>query len=449
MESFSENMSLTWNAFLRVSDSLRVFSTKLIFVVKDILLDRKDSDLPSRLREAFEELGATYIKLGQFIASAPSIFPKEYVIEMQKCLDSVRVVPFSTIRGIVEKELGGSLSQFFLSVEEKPLASASISQVHAATTIDGLDVVIKVQRPDIEYVLKTDMNLIFLATLLFEKLAPSVKTSGLTDIVKTFHDSILLEVDFIQEAKNIEEFDRHLAATREERAVVPRVYHHLSTKRLLTMERLYGIPLTDLNAIRTITPYPAKTLTDALDIWFSSLSSGMFHADVHAGNLLVLKTGKIGFIDFGIVGRISAESWMGLMNFMEGLGTMDARIMAKGLIQMDSTAKGIDEAKFARDLEFIFREMNDIAVKVQDGDLENIDEERINRVMLKISEVSRNNGLKIPHEFGLLIKQMLYFDRYVRILAPEMDLIKDITPMEVDRSKRAAKSLDFKTGKTK
>jgi predicted unusual protein kinase regulating ubiquinone biosynthesis (AarF/ABC1/UbiB family) len=102
---------------------------------------------------------------------------------------------------------------------------------------------------------------------------------------------------------------------------------------------------------------------------------------------------------------------------------------------MDSTAKGIDEAKFAKDLEYVFDEMNEIAMTIQLGDMANIDEGRLNAVMLKISDISKNNGLRIPHEFGLLIKQMLYFDRYVKILAPEMDLIKDLTPMEVKKNK--------------
>jgi predicted unusual protein kinase regulating ubiquinone biosynthesis (AarF/ABC1/UbiB family) len=435
MNTFFDNIGSGFNALIRVTDSFRVISIKLALVLKDILLSSKDKNIPIRLRESFEELGATYIKLGQFIASAPSIFPKEYVMEMQKCLDSVRPIPYTTIKNIIEKELGGDIKKFYRSVEEVPLASASISQVHSAITLDGLDVVIKVQRPDIETTLRTDMNLIYFSTLLFEKISPGIKTSGLTDIVKTFHDSILQEVDFIQEARNIEEFDKFLLSTSENRAKVPKVYHSLSTKRILTMERFYGIALTDLEAIKKVSKNPAETLTNALDIWFSSLGSGMFHADVHAGNLLVLKNGQIGFIDFGIVGRISKEVWGGLMFFMEGLGTSNAKFMAKGLVQMDSTNKNTDLEKFAKDLQFIIDEMNSIAVNIQIGDIGSIDEAKLNGVMLKISDVSKSNGLKIPHEFGLLIKQMLYFDRYVKILAPEMDLIKDITPNEIKRIK--------------
>lgn len=434
MKSILDTLGTSFQAVIRVTDSFRVLSVKLALVLKDILLNSKDKSIPIRLREAFEELGATYIKLGQFIASAPSIFPKEYVDEMQKCLDSVRPIPYSVVKEIIENELGGKISDHFRSLDEKPIASASISQVHGAISLDGMEVVVKVQRPDIETTLTTDMNLIYFATILFEKISPSVKTSGLTDIVKTFHDSILLEVDFIQEAKNIEEFDSHLLKVNEERAKVPKVYHHLSTKKILTMERLFGVALTDLNAIKKVSKNPSETLSSALEIWFSSLGSGMFHADVHAGNLLVLNDGRIGFIDFGIVGRISPAVWMGLMFFMEGLGSADASSMAKGLVMMDSTSKGTDEKKFANDLKFIIDEMNEIALNMSLGDINSIDEGKLNAVMLKINDVSKNNGLKIPHEFGLLIKQMLYFDRYVKLLAPEMDLIKDITPREVKKT---------------
>lgn len=424
MEQFSI-LNLGLGGGLRILGSGFVFGTKLIRILQDMFLDNKNPDYPVLLREAFEELGATYIKLGQFIASAPSLFPKEYTQEMEKCLDSVRPLPFSDIRKSVEKELGGDIHRFFRSVEEKPLASASISQVHAAVTLEGYDVVIKVQRPDIESTLKTDMNLIYFSALLFSRIAPELNSSGITDIIRQFYDSILQEVDFIQEKKNMEEFDEYLLKKGETRARVPKVYSHLSTKRVLTMERFYGVALTDLGAIRKYSSDPEETLMNALNIWFESLGQcGLFHADVHAGNLMLLKDGTLGFIDFGIVGRISSQVWQGLMLFMQGMGTENADFMAKGLILMDSTASGINETKFASDLHRVIKEMRNITEAAQRRP-EDLDEARINRLMFDISDISKRNGLKIPREFGLLIKQLLYFDRYVKILAPDMDLIRD------------------------
>ncbi len=424
MEQFSI-LNLGLGGGLRVLGSGFVFGTKLVRILQDMFLDNKNPDYPVLLREAFEELGATYIKLGQFIASAPSLFPKEYTQEMEKCLDSVRPLPFSDIRKSVEKELGGDIHRFFRSVEEKPIASASISQVHAAVTHEGYDVVIKVQRPDIESTLKTDMNLIYFSALLFSRIAPELNSSGITDIIRQFYDSILQEVDFIQEKKNMEEFDAYLLKKGETRARVPKVYGHLSTKRVLTMERFYGVALTDLSAIRKYSSDPEETLMNALNIWFESLGQcGLFHADVHAGNLMLLTDGTLGFIDFGIVGRLSPQVWQGLMLFMQGMGTENAEFMAKGLVLMDSTASGINETKFASDLHRIIKEMRNITEAAQKRP-EDLDEARINRLMFDISDISKRNGLKIPREFGLLIKQLLYFDRYVKILAPDMDLIRD------------------------
>jgi predicted unusual protein kinase regulating ubiquinone biosynthesis (AarF/ABC1/UbiB family) len=425
MEIFS-NLEHSFHASLRVLNSGFVFSGKALQVIGDFTFNKKDPELHIRLREAFEELGATYIKLGQFIASAPSLFPREYTVEMEKCLDSVRPLPFEVIKKTVETELGGNLEAFYRYVDPIPLASASISQVHGATTQSGFDVVIKVQRPDIESTLKTDMGLIYFATLLFSKISPSITTSGLTDIVKDFYENIIQEVDFIQEAQNISDFEKYLISKKELRAKVPRVFPELSTKRILTMERFYGIPLTNLDSIRNYSKDPKETLTNALSIWFESLgNSEIFHADVHAGNLLLLKDGTIGFIDFGIVGRISKSVWEGLLYFMQGIGIEDAALMAKGLVKMASTAEGIDEIKFANDLKRILQEMKSITDSMQKGRESEIDESRLNRIMFDIADVSKRNGLKIPREFGLLIKQMLYFDRYVKILAPEMDLIKD------------------------
>ncbi len=426
MDSIFDKIKFGLSGSLRLITSGTVFTTKTGSILKDLLLSGSTSSIPVKLREAFEELGATYIKLGQFVASAPSLFPEEYVNEMQKCLDNVRPIPFSEIRRTIETELGGKISDYFQSIEETPIASASIAQVHGAITKEGLDVVIKVQRSDIESVLETDLNLVYLVFLILDKVVPGLERSGLLDMVKDFQSSIMKEIDFIKEAKNIEEFEAFLLKSGEARGKVPRVYHKLSTKKILTMERLYGVPLTDVKKLRSFVKNPRKTLTDALDIWFKSLSStGFFHADVHAGNLLVLKDGKIGFIDFGIVGRIPEKVWSGLMIFMEGLSLNNADKMVQGLVDMNGTAEGIDQKKFAQELSQVFDKLNEVAIDIQLGDFGAANEKQLNRIMFDLNEITKKNGLKIPREFALLIKQLLYFDRYVKSLAPDIDLFRN------------------------
>ncbi len=404
-----------------------VFSSKTLLLLKDLAVGGKGSqNVPIRLREAFEELGATYIKLGQFIASAPSLFPEEIVSEMQKCLDSVRPIPFGEVEKTLKKELGSKYRELFQSIDPVPLASASIAQVHTAVTKEGLDVVLKVQRPDIETALGADLNLLYLASKLFEIFVPGLNRSGLSDMIGMFQSSILEEIDFYKEAANIEEFEGYLLANGEERARVPKVYKNLSTKRVLVMERFYGASITDEVSLRKYSSDPSKTLSDALEIWFSMLSkSGFFHADVHAGNLMILRDGTVGFIDFGIVGRISSKVWEGLMIFLEGLALNRTDRIASGLVRMDGAAQGIDEKKLAADLEKVFGQMSKMVLDIQLGELEAFDEQKLNGLLFEFRDISTRNGLKIPKEFGLLIKQILYFDRYIKTFAPEMDLIRD------------------------
>ncbi|WCL48614.1 ABC1 kinase family protein [Leptospira sp. GIMC2001] len=420
-------MSGFFSSGLRIIHSGAIFSTKLGGLAFEILSGNPPlRSVALKLREAFEDLGATYIKLGQFIASAPSIFPTEFVDEMQKCLDQVKPVSIHDIRRIIIKELGEDVHSVFHSFNEVPIASASIAQVHGAITKEGLDVVVKIQRPGIEDLLETDMNLILVLTWILEKFAPKFKSSGLTGMVEEFRKSILEETDFIREAANIEEFENYLLKVGENRAVVPRVYHAYSSKRVLTMERFYGSPITDEVGLRSFTKDPKKVLETALEVWFSSLAqSGFFHADVHAGNLLILKDGKIGFIDFGIVGRISPKVWEGLMMFMQGMSFGEANLVADGLILMDSTEAKIDKQKLVKDLNSVFTEMFSIMEKLQSGNVAAIDDHQLNRIMFDIKEITETNGLKIPREFGLLIKQILYFDRYVQSLAPEINIIRD------------------------
>lgn len=425
MQSITDMVSFGLSTGLRMAQSGFVFTTKALALLGGLTAGKTETrELGSTLRQAFESLGATYIKLGQFIASSPSLFPKEIVEEMQVCLDSVRPLSFRDVRSTVERELGGKLEEIFYSFEETPIASASIAQVHGAITKEGLDVVVKVQRPDIQSTLKTDMGILSVLTKILSILAPEFQKSGLTDMFEEFQTSILREIDFVQEAENIEEFDTYLASVGEKRARVPRVYHTLSTKKVLTMERFYGVPITDEIGLRQVTKNPRKVLNDALEVWFSSLAkSGFFHADVHAGNLMILKDGTIGFIDFGIVGRISPRVWNGLMLFIQGMSIGDPLFVAKGLVEMDSTDAGVNPNLLAKELDAVFLELEKIYDTLTTSEV--VDESRLNRIFYDLKIVAEKNGIKIPREFALLMKQMLYFDRYVKSMAPEINLFRD------------------------
>ncbi|KAI3869196.1 hypothetical protein MKW92_022488 [Papaver armeniacum] len=395
---------------------------------------------PIYLRKLFERMGVTYIKLGQFIASAPTLFPPEYVEEFQKCFDRAPPVPFEQIQAILRQELGTTIESVYDYVDPVPLASASVAQVHAAKLRGSQqDVVIKVLKPGIEDTLVADLNFIYVVSRILEFLNPEFSRTSLVDIVKDIKESMLEEVDFKKEAANIESFQRYLEAmglTRQ--ATAPKVYPHCSTRRILTMERLYGVPLTDLDSIRSLVTSPETTLITALNVWFGSLlACETFHADVHAGNLWVLRDGRIGFLDFGIVGRISPKTWAAMEGFLASIAIEEYEQMASSLIDMGATSSNVDAKAFARDLEKVFSSIQDLDTEVivaaaRGSDARTtiaanvvVDERQMNALFLDVVRVSESYGLRFPREFALLMKQLLYFDRYTRLLAPNVNMLQD------------------------
>lgn len=375
------------------------------------------------MRETFEELGSTYIKLGQFIASTPSLFPREYVEEFQQCLDQTPALPFSYIQAVLQEEFAGQdLNEIFTSIEQAPLASASIAQVHAAVLKTGEDVVLKVQKPNVATILYTDLGVLHLATKLFEKAIPKVKFASLSEIVDEIRTRMVREVDFIEEAQNLEDFVDYLQATQNKYAMAPKVYHQYSTTRVLTMQRLYGVPLTDLDVVKQYAKDPSQVLIAAMNTWFGSLMMcKSFHADLHAGNLMLLKDGRIGFIDFGIVGQLDPEVWGACMRFMDALQQNNHYEMAKNMLGMGMTSQNVDIDRLAQDVERLFSGV----LMADPQELLSTNPTDLNDIMLDVVAVGERHGIRFPRDFALLFKQMLYFDRFMRVLAPYTDIYAD------------------------
>jgi aarF domain-containing kinase len=393
--------------------------------------------VPKVLRTLFEKLGATYVKLGQFIASSPTLFPKEYVLEFQKCLDQTDPLEWSVIKKVIESELG-PISKTFSYVDTKPLASASIAQVHAATLKTGEDVVIKVQKPGVDDCLKADLGFIYVASRVLEFLQPDFERTSLSAIAGDIRSSMLEELDFEKEARNNEDFRRFLADNQLiNAATAPKVYREFTTKKVFTMERLRGISILDEETISKATNNPEMgqaAIITALNIWTTSvMKMPWFHADVHAGNLLLLDDGRVGFIDFGIVGRVSDKTFQGVNELSTALALTDYRGMAQALCNMGATEEDVDLDKFGRDIESVMRKMSTVqpdvmVAEMSDGTVAgsiNFDESEITNLLLELVDVTEDNGLKLPREFGLLVKQSLYFDRYLKILAPGLDVMND------------------------
>lgn len=401
----------------------RLGETASVVAIAGIKHLNNGTPTPQLLRETFEQLGATYIKLGQFIASSPSLFPREYVEEFQRCLDQTPFLPYSYIEQTLKEEFGDRpLDSIFKHIDKTPLASASIAQVHSAILVTGEDVVIKVQKPNVQTILHTDLGVVYGVTKVFEKIVPKVKFASLSGIVDEIRSRMVKEVDFVAEAQNIEDFQQFLTATQNTQAIAPKVYSQASTRRVLTMQRLYGVPLTDLDVVKQHAKDPAQVLISAMNTWFASLMMcKSFHADLHAGNLLLLKDGRIGFIDFGIVGQLNPEVWGATLGFMDALQHTNYKEMAKNMVNMGMTHSTVDVDRLAQDMEKIFSGvLLADPQKVMSGDVADL-----NSIMLDMVGVGERHGIHFPRDFALLMKQMLYFDRFMRVLTPYMDVFSD------------------------
>lgn len=379
---------------------------------------------PAReVRETFEELGATYIKLGQLIASSPSIFPREYVEEFQLCLDQTPSIAFEQVLSVMEQDLDRPLDELFDYIDPQPLASASVAQVHAATLCSGEDVVVKVQKPGVENVLTTDMNFLFLVSRLVELVSPGMSKESVSGMVSELYQSMIDECDFIKEARNLDKFAQFLQRTGNEQVVVPRPYHQASSRRVLTMERFHGVALTDFDKLHEYTDHPAEVLITGLNTWFASLvECDFFHADLHSGNIMLLENGQLGFIDFGLVGHIDPKTWQAMFSLLDGLSHENYGQIAQSMIAVGMTAERIDEQALTWDIEALFKRMGQVEPEqLLQADVGS----EVNQLLLELADLGKAYGIRFPRSFTLLLKQFLYFDRYVQMLVPDMDLFND------------------------
>jgi aarF domain-containing kinase len=317
--------------------------------------------IPKILKELFNKLGATYVKLGQFIASSPTLFPAEFVLEFQSCLDRGPSVPYADIKKIIESDLQKPVSAVFKSIDPVPLACASIAQVHRAVLTNGTEVVVKVRKPNVEESLKADLGFLYVGSKLLELINPDLSRLSLAAIIGDLRDSMLDELDFTKEAQNLIEFREFLRISGVVDATAPMPYVGVSSKKVLVMEYLKGVPLVDLEGIKKYSANPELTLLSALRTWALSVTnSDFYHADVHAGNLLVLEDGRVGFIDFGIVGRISDTVWQSLGQLTEAFVAEDYRGIATALVAMGATDATVDIDKFAGDLKGVVEKIMNI-----------------------------------------------------------------------------------------
>jgi ubiquinone biosynthesis protein len=369
------------------------------------------------VREAFENMGPTFVKLGQVVASSPGLFPKRYAEEFSKCLDQVPSFSVADVERIIEAELGRPIGEIFQSFERKPLGSASIAQVHGAVLADGRQVVVKVQRPGIDDVVDADLWWMARGASLLELIFHGARLANLTGVIEDFRRTIHEELDFRKEAANQHEFNRIMASHKilDVRAPVPT--DGLITRRVLVMERFYGFKIDDVRAIAAAGIDHEACLRVGMRAWLLTVMlEGFFHGDVHAGNLMVLPEGpSVGCLDFGIIGRFDRDQRHQVLRYVLGLGARDFGAMADVMMEIGAVGDTVDREGFVQALEETYGPL--VTKSVQDI--------RYDEVLTRAVSVAREFGVRLPKEFMLVLKQLLFFDRYAKAGAPDLNVFSD------------------------
>ena len=374
---------------------------------------RRREPLPRRIRNAFTELGPTFVKVGQVIASSPGLFPHDWLVEFASLRDRVPPFPGAEARRIVEEDLGRPLRSAFATFDDEPLAAASIGQVHGATLLDGSRVVVKVQRPGLEEQVRSDLRALLLLCEVLERIPQTAVGSPRAlaeDFARTLHE----EMDFRLEADNMERMRSILEQDRITDARVPEVHHDLVGKRVLTMERIDGIHFSDVESMRAAGLDTQRLLRLGVQTVIEGvLVHGFFHGDLHAGNITVLPDGTFVLFDFGIVGRLTESVRARLAQYLIASTTNDYEAMIRALDSFGSIPEGVDIPSMAAELQELYKPFVENGVLVaQLGELM----ETMIRSMVRYR-------VRIPRELVLLSKQMLYLEGAAHTLAPDVDLL--------------------------
>ncbi|HEX4530848.1 MAG TPA: AarF/UbiB family protein [Acidimicrobiia bacterium] len=370
-----------------------------------------------RLRTAFERLGSSYVKLGQIVSGGEGLFPDELVSEFKLLRDQVPPEPFADVRAVVEIDLGGSLEELFEWFDETPIAAASIAQVHAARLRTGEEVVVKVQRPRVAQLFRDDIAaLSWLAPRLIGRI-PVTALANPPALVELFAETVIEELDFRLEAQNMLDIARVLAATQQRGIIVPRPHPTLITKRVLVMERLDGFAFDDVESMQAAGIDTHALLQAGL---IASLEGamiyGVFHGDLHGGNLVVQPDGRTALFDFGMTGRLSEPQRLAFLRLLMFGTTGDQRGQLAALRDLGAFPPDVDLDALARDLDL-------------DGPVKDPTQMSADDLMNEMREVTKKllgYGARVPKELMLFVKNTMFLNSATAILAPDLDMLQQM-----------------------
>ncbi|HXY94665.1 MAG TPA: AarF/UbiB family protein [Acidimicrobiia bacterium] len=378
---------------------------------------RSRSGISRRLRRAFERLGSSYVKLGQIISGGEGLFPDELVTEFKLLRDQVPPESFDDVRAVVEIELGGSLEELFAEFDEEPIAAASIAQVHGARLVTGEEVVVKVQRPQVAKLFRDDIAaLSWLAPRLVGRI-PVTALANPPALVELFAETVIEELDFRLEADNMLAIANVLARTGQRGIIVPRPHPTMVTPRVLVMERLRGFAFDDVESMHAAGIDTHALLQAGLIASLEgALIFGVFHGDLHGGNLMVQPDGRTALFDFGITGRLDERKRLAFLRLLVLGTTGDVRGQLAALRDLGAFPPDVDLDALVVDL--------DLEGPVKDPAQMSADE--LVGEMREITKKLLGYGARAPKELMLFVRNMMFLNSATAILAPDLDMLQQM-----------------------
>lgn len=370
-----------------------------------------------RLTIILQELGVSFVKLGQIASTRPDLVPAEVCQELEKLQDTVPPFPTEQAHEIIEKEFGKPVEKIFAEFDDPPVASASISQVHRAVLPDGRVVAVKVQRPGIHRTVEVDLEIMFHLAELMEKHFQGLDSLDPTGVVEEFSRAIKREMDFTIEASNIERFARNFES--DQSVYVPDVYRELTTDKVLTMEYVEGIKVTDIEALRQADIDRDLIARRGINLILKQIfEHGFFHADPHPGNIVVLKDNVIGLLDYGMTGTLTGRNREYLGDLIMGIVGRDARQMSQAILE-------VSQQQVKTDVETLEVDISDLVERYLYCPLKDI---HIGSLLTQLVQLLVRHKLKLPPVFYMLFKALIIAEGNGRRLSPDFEIIESMKP---------------------
>ena len=381
-------------------------------------LDRTLYPSPQRIRRVFEELGPTFVKLGQLLSTRADLFPPEYLDEFKKLQSRVPPVAFEKIRAVIEKELKQPISEIFASIEHESLAAASVAQVHRARLAGGETIVVKVIRPGIAKRIREDIRLMDYFAQKLENTFEIGQIISFTNLVREFERNIFRELDMHIEGGNTERFFENFKDSRE--IYIPRVYWKYTSKSVLTMEYIEGIKLDRVDEIRALEIDPQEIALIGLRSFSRQLMEfGLFHADPHPGNTIITHDGRLSLLDFGIIGYLDKRTMLQIAGIFLGYAEHDYDRVLGALVDADLINEDTVNLKNFRD------DLRDISEPFYGRSLQTIS---VKDVYDQVMQLLRKYHIRLPRNLMLLFKTFMQVEALGKILGSDASLLEVTRP---------------------